>query len=85
MTGDGRSFSFLFNFNPSGNTFSGTVELPATDRSFDIKEGKISGNNISFQAFGNWTGTLAGDELRLTRGLDYGKKQYMKAHRKPGA
>ena len=85
VTGDGKSFSFIFNFNTSGNTLTGTVELPVQDRTFDVKEGKISGNDISFKAFGNWTGKLVGDELQLTRGLDYGKKQYMKAHRKPGA
>jgi hypothetical protein len=84
VTGDGRTFSFVFEFMTKGNILTGTVELPIQDRSFDIRNGKINGNGISFEAIGLWTGTLEGDQLTLTRELDYGKKQYMKAHRKRG-
>lgn len=81
VKGDGRTFSFIFNFKTSGSALTGTVELSTRDDQFPIKNGKIEGNNISFIAFGNWTGTLEGNELKLTRGLDYGKKQQMIAHR----
>ena len=81
VKGDGRTFSFIFNFKTSGSALTGTVELSSRDDQFPIKNGKIEGNNISFIAFGNWTGTLEGNELKLTRGLDYGKKQQMIAHR----
>lgn len=84
MTGDGKTFSFIFEFTAKGNALTGTVELSSQDRSFDIQNGKINGNAISFQAIGIWTGTLDGDQLTLTRELDYGKKQHMKAHRKRG-
>ncbi|HXH40676.1 MAG TPA: hypothetical protein VNN08_18735 [Thermoanaerobaculia bacterium] len=84
VTGDGKTFSFIFEFRARGNALSGTVELPSQDRSFDIRDGKINGYGISFEAFGIWTGTLEGDQLTLTRELDYGKKQHMKAHRKRG-
>jgi hypothetical protein len=45
----------------------------------------IKGNEISFSAFGLWTGKLAGKELSLTRELDYGKKQTMTARRTAGS
>jgi len=84
VKGDGRTFSFIFNFKTSGSTLTGTVELSTRDDEFPIKNGKIEGNNVSFMAFGDWTGTLEGNELKLTRGLDYGKKQQMIAHRSNG-
>lgn len=84
MTGDGKTFSFIFEFKTKGDVLTGTVELSTQDRSFEIKQGKIKGNDISFTGFGIWTGTLEGDELKLTRELDYGKKQHMTAHRKSG-
>ena len=84
VKGDGRTFSFIFNFKTTGGTLTGTVELSTRDDEFPIKNGKIEGNNVSFMAFGDWTGTLEGNELKLTRGLDYGKKQQMIAHRSNG-
>ncbi len=84
MTGDGKAFSFIFNFKVSGDTLTGTVELSTRDDLFPIKDGKIKGNDISFNGFGAWEGTLEGNELKLTRGLDYGKKQHMVAHRGAG-
>jgi hypothetical protein len=84
MTGDGKTFSFDFDFKATGTVLTGTLELSTIDRTFPIKDGKINGNNISFEGFGRWTGTLNGPELTLTRELDYGKKQHMKAHRKQG-
>jgi len=84
MTGEAKVFTFIFEFKTNGDALTGTVEIAGQDRSFDIKDGKIKGNSISFTGFGIWTGTLNGDELNLTRTLDGGKKQEMKAHRKSG-
>ena len=82
MAGEGQTFTFVFEFKANGDVLTGTVGLASQDRTFEIREGKIKGNNISFVGFGIWTGTLNGDELSLTRELDGGKKQTMKAHRK---
>jgi hypothetical protein len=83
VTGDGRTFTFLFDFVTKGDTLTGTVGISSREDIFPITEGRIKGNTISFKAFGIWTGTLAGSDLKLTRGLDYGRKQQMTAHRKP--
>jgi hypothetical protein len=85
MTDEGKTFPFVFDFKTNGDVLAGTVGLASQDRSFEIREGKINGNNISFTGFGIWTGTLNGGELNLTRELDGGKKQTMKAHRKSGS
>jgi hypothetical protein len=84
MTGDGKVFTFSFDFKTNGDAITGTVELSTMDRTFPITEGKIKGNDISFKAFGSWTGTINGNELNLTREIDNGRKQTMKAHRKSG-
>jgi hypothetical protein len=81
VTGDGKTFTFSFDFVAKGETLTGTLELSTQDRTFQITDGKIKGNKISFIGFGNWTGELVGKELRLTRGLDYGRKQDLVAHR----
>jgi len=85
VTGDGRTFTFLFDFvtNGRGDVLTGTVGLSTRDETFPITEGRIKGNAISFKSFGIWTGTLVGPDLKLTRELDYGRKQQMTAHRKP--
>src|SRR5438874_390227 len=70
---EGKSFSLIFNFAVNGDQLTGTVELPSRDQEFEITDGKIRGNEISFKAIGIWRGTLAGKELELTRELDYGK------------
>jgi len=82
MAGEGQTFTFAFDFKANGDALAGTVGLTSQDRKFEISGGKIKGNSISFTGFGIWTGTLNGDELSLTRELDGGKKQNMKAHRK---
>jgi len=82
LQGEGRVFTFIFEFKTNGDAVTGTVELSTQDRVFDITDGKIKGNSVSFKAIGLWSGTIKGDELDLTRELDYGKKQHMTAHRK---
>ncbi len=81
MGEEGRTFTFLFEFKPSGDTLTGTVELTTQDRTVPITEGRIAGDRVSFKGFGLWTGTWRGEELALTRELDGGKKQRMVAHR----
>ena len=82
MTGEGKSWVFLFDFKTSGNALTGTVGISTLDREYPISDGKISGNEVSFKGIGDWTGRLDGNELKLTRELDGGKKQQMKAYRK---
>jgi len=81
LVGEGKRFSFYFDFQPKADAITGTVELAGQDRQFEIRNGKISGNKVSFEAFGIWTGTLEGNELKLTRELDGGKKQHLIARR----
>ena len=81
LAGEGKRFWFYFDFQPKADAITGTVELAGQDRQFPIQNGKISGNHVSFQALGLWTGTLEGSELKLTRELDGGKKQHMIARR----
>jgi len=72
---DGQTREQTFNLKADGGTLTGTVtgrqgaEVP-------ISEGKVNGDNISFvvkMEFGgntvqqNYTGTVAGDELKLKR------------------
>jgi hypothetical protein len=85
LTGDSKIFTVNFEFIVKGGVLSGTVEFPSQDKEYPIEKGTIKGNDISFTGFGIWTGTLVGRELRLTRGLDYGKKQKMVALRSPAA
>src|SRR5437868_14916872 len=81
MTSEDKTFAITFDLHVTGTMVTGTVEIPSLDRVVQIKEGTIKGNAFSFKGSGLWTGTLAGDRLTLTRGMDYGKKQHMIAHR----
>lgn len=83
VTGDGKTFTFLFDFIQKGDSLTGTLGISTQDRTFPITQGKVRGNDLSFIGFGKWSGTLSGTDLRLTRELDYGRKQEMKAHRTP--
>ena len=81
VKGDEQVFTFAFDFKTNGDVLTGTLGITSQARTFEIKQGKIKGNAISFVGFGIWTGTLNGEELSLTRELDGGKKQNMSAHR----
>jgi hypothetical protein len=83
ISGESRTVPVLFEFKVSGSALTGTIELPSRDKSVPITEGKIQGNTITFKGWGTWTGTIGGDDLKLTRELDYGKKQQLTAHRVP--
>jgi len=81
MTSEDKTFVITFDLQVKGSAVTGTVEIPSLDRVAQITEGTVKGNTFAFKAIGRWTGTIAGDQLTLTRGMDYGKKQYMTAHR----
>jgi len=64
-----------------GSKLSGTIVNPQMPGTIEFKDGKIEGNTISFdyvrQTNGQdikivWTGTLAGDELKLKRSVGGG-------------
>jgi len=81
MTSEDKTFVITFDLHIKGSVVTGTVEIPSLDRVAQITEGTINGNAFAFKGSGRWTGTIEGDRLTLTRGMDYGKKQYMTAHR----
>ena len=81
VTGDGKTFTFSFDFVVKGDVLTGTLELSNQDRTVAITQGKVDGNKISFKGLGSWTGELVGNTLRLTRELDYGKRQELVARR----
>ncbi len=65
-------------FKTDGSKISGTLNNPQMGGAVEFKDGKIEGENISFdyvrQTNGqdikiNWTGILAGDEIKLKRGV----------------
>jgi enterochelin esterase-like enzyme len=67
-----------FVFKVEGSKLTGTIENTQMPGAIEIKDGKIEGNNISFnyvrpmmgQDFQiKWTGTLSGDEIELKREL----------------
>jgi len=81
LKGDTKIYLFDFDLHVNDSTLWGTLEIPALDRTVPITNGKIKGNAFAFEAFGGWTGTLDGSELKLTRALDEGKTQQLTAHR----
>jgi hypothetical protein len=66
-----------FVLKADGEKLTGTLDNAAQPGAVEIKEGKIKGSDVSFhvvRALDNaetkvqWTGKLAGDELKLQRG-----------------
>jgi len=70
----GDSADIEFNFKTSGESLTGTITvLLDNPEPFPIREGKVKGNNISFQADrprGKFNGMIAGDQIDMsvTRG-----------------
>lgn len=65
-----------FTFKADGEKLTGTLDNAAQAGVMEIKEGKIKGSDISFHVLRTlnnaetkveWTGKLAGDELKLQR------------------
>jgi hypothetical protein len=83
MQGDGRRFTFLFDFTVKGDSLGGVLGIAGRDGDVPIA-GTWKGNKLHFEQFGLWNGVLEGANLKLSRGLDGGKVQHMTAHRAPG-
>jgi uncharacterized protein (DUF2147 family) len=73
---NGQKRTTTFNLKAEGEKLTGTVSGPG-GREFNIEEGKISGDNVSFAVTmefnGNsrkvvYKGTASGDQLNLKRG-----------------
>jgi hypothetical protein len=73
---NGQKRTTIFNLKADGEKLTGTVSGPG-GREFNIEEGKIDGNNVSFAVTmefnGNsrkvvYKGTASGDQLNLKRG-----------------
>ena len=68
-------------FKADGTTVTGTLNNSIMPGDIEIQEGKIEGDKISFSLkrnFGQsdmkvvWKGTVAGDEIKFTRGIEGG-------------
>jgi hypothetical protein len=73
---DGQSYALTFTFKQDGAALTGSVQGPQGDP-IDISNGKMDGNNISFQVSFNGitithTGTVndSGDEIKLSTKAD---------------
>jgi hypothetical protein len=73
---DGQSYSLTFTFKQDGAKLTGAVQGPQGD-AIEISNGKVDGNNISFQvSFNGLTITHAGavndagDEIKLSSKAD---------------
>lgn len=82
MQGDGRAFTWLFDFTVKGDSLGGIVSMAGRDEEIPVA-GTAKGNKLHFEQFGLWDGTVEGSSLKLSRGLDGGKVQHMTAHRAP--
>jgi hypothetical protein len=77
LKGESKTLAFAFEFTRMGNTMTGTFEVPSFDHRVALGKIAVNGKSVNFDGFGKWTGTLSGDELTLTRQLEFGKKQRM--------
>jgi hypothetical protein len=73
----GQTRETTFNFKAAGDTLTGTMSGPQGD--IEIKDGKISGDNLSFKVTlefnGNsivllFKGVASGDQIKFTRGRE---------------
>ena len=83
LAGGSKILAFAFEFNRIWNAVTGTFEVPSFDHRVALGRIAVKGKSLSFEGFGKWTGTLCGDELVLSRELEFGKKQHMTARRVP--
>jgi hypothetical protein len=81
LDGESKILAFAFEFTRIGNAVTGTFEVPSFDHRVALEKIAVNGKSVSFESFGKWTGTLSGDELVLSRELEFGKKQHMTAYR----
>lgn len=68
-------------FKADGKKLTGTLNNSLMPGDIEIQEGKIEGDKVSFSLSRNfgqsdmkvvWKGTLAGDEIKFTRGIEGG-------------
>jgi len=80
VQGQGES-DITFVFKVDGSNLTGTLNNSQQPGDVEIKEGKVSGDEISFSLTRNiggtdmkvlWKGTMAGDEIKFTRALEGG-------------
>jgi hypothetical protein len=84
----GKLLTFTFDFDVDGTTLSGDFGIPRRNVTEPILRGSVRGPYLEFSGvFGNWSGTLIGNELRLTQGLcclfgynGFGRHRYLWAH-----
>jgi len=80
LEGDGKLWTFLFDFTVKGDSLGGTFGIAQRDGEAAI-QGRAQGNHIHFETFGLWDGRIENGALQLTRGMDGGKVQHLVAHR----
>lgn len=80
VKGDGRMFTFVFDFSVRGDSLGGKLSIAQREGEVPVT-GTVKGNHLHFEQFGRWDGTIENGVLRMTRGLDGGKVQHMVAHR----
>jgi hypothetical protein len=73
---DGNGFPISFTFKQDGATMTGSVQGPQGDP-IAISDGKVDGSTITFKVSFNGmtishTGTVTGDEIKLTTKSDQG-------------
>ena len=72
----GQTRETTFNFKQDGESLTGTVSGQQGDQ--PIKDGKVTGNSISFvresqRGKQTFTGTIAGDEIKFKRAMEQGE------------
>lgn len=79
---DEKLLTFTFDFDVDGTTLSGDVGVSGRKATEPILMGSVRGHYLEFSG---WSGTLIGNELRLTRGPfgynGFGRHHYLWAHR----
>jgi hypothetical protein len=76
--------NFTFDFDVEGPRLRGEVGISSSK--YDLTEpilweGWVTAHHVQFTALGNWSGTLIGNELRLTRYNGRGSRLHIIAHR----
>jgi hypothetical protein len=72
----GDTVTATFTFKVDGSTLTGSMTGPQGDVA--LQEGKVSGDKISFSTTGGnakivFTGTVSGDEIKMTRAREGGQ------------
>ena len=71
-----HSYDSVFEFKASGDKLTGTVRSSELDQEFEIVDGKIKGDTISFRigsTSGSYSGKINGDEIAMKVNLSGGE------------